>query len=386
MRVLLTTPTFPPFNSGLGNAVAMQADCLYRAGHEVVVATGGPERSSRNADGFRVETFAVTGADSWLQPLRGEIASYVDFLRYHNAHVVVLNAWQNWATDLALRHIDEIPGRKLVYSHCVSTNVFYPHQPFRSILRYLAWRPYWWRLPHYMKRLDGILFLASEGSDSRFDDLRIARQHGVPLRIVPNSLSPAATAALESPPLPLDARDRLIAVGSYQWQKGFDFVLRAYAASQARYRFALHLYGQEHSAYSETLRALVRQLGLQEDSVVFHEGIAGGTLQAAYSQAYLVLSGSHTECQPLALIDANAAGTPFIARTTGCIATMPGGGGVHSWQEMASQTDALLREPAEWQSLSDAARQAAQDTYHPAHTAELLLTALSEFGRETHSY
>jgi 1,2-diacylglycerol 3-alpha-glucosyltransferase len=380
MRVLLTTPTFPPFNSGLGNAVAMQAAGLHREGHEVVVATGGPERSSREVDSFRVETFAVTGADSWLQPLRGEIASYVDFLRHHDSHVVVLNAWQNWATDLALRHIDEIPGRKLVYSHCVSTNVFYPHQPLRSILRYLAWRPYWWRLPNCMKRLDGILFLAAEGSDSRFDDLRIARQHGVPLRIVPNTLSPAATANLERAPLPLDARDRLIAVGSYHWQKGFDFVLRAYAASQARQRLALHLYGQEHTAYSMTLRALAHQLGLQENSVVFHEGVSGEALQAAYDKAFLVLSGSHTECQPLALLDASAAGTPFIARATGCIATMQGGIGVTSWKEMAHKMDTLIAESSAWQSMANAARQAAQETFHPAHTVKLLLTALSEWG------
>jgi len=380
MRVLLTTPTFPPFNSGLGNAVAIQAACLNWAGYEVVVATGGPERTSREAEGFRIETFAVTGAESWLQPLRGEIASYVDFLRHHNAQVVVLNAWQNWATDLALRHIDEIPGRKLVYSHCVSTNVFYPHQPFRSILRYLDWRPYWWRLPNYMKRLDGLLFLAGEGSDSRFDDLRIARQHGVPLRIVPNSLSPAATATLERSPPPLDARDRLIAVGSYHWQKGFDFVLRAYAASQARQRFALHLYGQEHSTYSETLRALVRQHGLQEDSVVFHEGVSGKALQAAYDKACLVLSGSHTECQPLVLLDANAAGTPFVARSTGCISTMPGGVAVRTWDEMARQMDVLTDGGPSWQSLADAGRKAARDFYHPDHTARQLLDALVTLG------
>lgn len=380
MRILLTSPTYPPFNSGLGNAVAQQAASLARAGHDVFVATGGAERGFRLEAGVQVETFVLSGADSWLHPIRGEVQAYLDFLRRHDWDVVLLNAWQNWATDLALRHLDKVPGRRFVFSHCISTNVFYARQPFRSCLRYLAWRPYWWRLPRRMKRLDGVLFLAGGGSDSRFDDLRLARLHGVPLRIVPNCLSPAATAVLDRPAQFLPERERLIAVGAYQWLKGFDFVLRAYAASRARHRFPLHLYGQEHSSYSDTLRALASRLKLPEDRVVFHEGVSGEALVAAYSQARLVLSGSHTECQPLALLDANAAGTPFIARTTGCVASMPGGEVVCSWQEMASQIDSLVDNASAWQVLADAGRRAALDTYHPDHTAQLLLAALSELG------
>ena len=377
MRILLTSPTYPPFNSGLGNAVSVQAACLVQAGHEVVVATGGAERSTNQVEGTRVETFAVTGADCWHQPIKGDVARYTAFLLGSDWDVVLMNAWQNWATDVALRHLEEIPGCKFVYSHCISTNVFYPHQPLRSVLRYLAWRPYWWRLAGIMQRLDGVLFLAAGGSDTRFDDLRLARKYAVPMRIVQNSISPAAMSVLHSPQLSTTARDRLIAVGSFRWQKGFDFVLRAYAASQANNKFALHLYGQEHSAYSVTLRALARRLGLREGTVVFHAGATGEELMAAYCQALLCLSGSHTECQPLALLDANAAGTPFVARTTGCIATMPGGAAVCSWREMAHEVDDLLGGGPRWQSLADAGRQAAMNFYHPSRTAKLLLDALT---------
>jgi 1,2-diacylglycerol 3-alpha-glucosyltransferase len=380
MRILLTTPSYPPFNSGLGNAVAQQAVCLARAGHEVVVATGGELRERRDEAGIRIETFALSGADSWLQPIRGEVSTYLDFLRSHHWDVVLLNAWQNWATDLALRNLSNLSGRRFVYSHCVSTNVFYSSQPFRSCLRFLAWRPYWWRLSRYMKQLDGVLFLAGSGSDSRFDDLRLARKLRIPFRIVPNSISPAALAVLGNPSRYLASRDRLIAVGSYQWQKGFDFVLRAYAASQARHRFSLHLYGQAHSPYSDTLRALARRLGLQEGQVEFHAGVSGDSLVAAYCQARLILSGSHTECQPLVLLDANAAGTPFIARNTGCIASMPGGVGVSSSLDMATQIDALADNTAAWEALADSGRQAAQRTYHPDLTTEQLLAALGELG------
>jgi len=380
MRILLTSPSYPPINSGLGNAVAQQAACLAQAGHEVVVATGGYQRGFWLAEGVRVETFALTGTDSWHQPIKGEVATYTNFLQHNDWDVVLLNAWQNWATDLALRNLDKISGRCFVYSHCISTNTFFTNQPIRSLIRYLAWRQYWWRLPHLMKRLDGVLFLDSKASDSRFDDLRLARRHAVPLGVVPNSLSPAAQEILARPSPPLQTRDRLMVVGSYQWQKGFDFVLRAYAASQARNQFTLHIYGQKHSPFSKILRSLVRQLSLKEESVVFHEGISGEALLAAYCQARLVLSGSHTECQPLALLDANAAGTPFIARTTGCIATMPGGVAVRTWREMAHQMDLLTDGEQSWQSLADAGRKAAENIYHPDHTAQQLLDALVTLG------
>lgn len=378
MLILLTSPSYPPVNSGLGNAVAQQAACLARAGHEVVVATAAEKRAFRKDGEVQVETFNVSGADSCLHPIRGDVKEYLDFLCAQDWDVVLLNAWQNWATDLALRHLDKIPGRHFVYSHCISTNVFYVRQPLRSILRYLVWRPYWLRLSKRMKSLDGVFFLAERGCDTRFDDLRLAQRHGVPYTIVPNSLCSAAMAAIHKPTSDLPIRDRLIAVGSYQWQKGFDFVLRAYAASRARYDFPIHLYGQEYSAYNYFLRKLVRKLGLREDQVVFHEGVSGGHLIEAYSRARLILFGSHTECQPLVLLDANATGTPFIARKTGCIDTMAGGVSVRNWQAMADQIDVLLSDASAWQCLAVAGRQAAKTIYHPRHTTQLLVAALSK--------
>jgi glycosyltransferase involved in cell wall biosynthesis len=380
MRILITSPTYPPFNSGLGNAAAQQAAGLAHAGHEVVVATGGGQRSTRQENGIRVETFALTGADYWLRPIRGDVALYTEFLIRHDWDAVLLNAWQNWATDLALRNLELISGRRFVYSHCVSTNVFYPHQPLRSLMRYIAWRPYWWRLSRVMKKLDGVLFLAERGSDSRFDDLCLARQLAVPLRVIPNSLSPTAITVLDTSIRPPELRDSIIAVGSYHWQKGFDFVIRAYAASKVRHRFPLHLYGQAHTSYIDRLHMLVRRLGLPKDSVVFFEGVSGKALMDAYQQARLVLSGSHTECQPLALLDANAAGTPFIARATGCIEDMSGGVSVHSWKEMTIQLDALMDCGPLWASLAAAGLQAAKSIHHPDRIAQQLQEALMLMG------
>jgi glycosyltransferase involved in cell wall biosynthesis len=365
MRILLTSPTYPPFNSGLGNAVAQQAAFLAAAGHQVVVATGGAERGTREEFGVRVETFVLRGADSWLQPIRGDVAGYIDFLKSNEWDVTLFNAWQNWATDIALIHLSDLPGRKFVYSHCISTNVFFRHQPFRSLARYLAWRPYWWRLPGVMRQLDGLIFLADCGCDSRFDDLQLAKCAAVPFLVVPNALSHAAAQALAAAASPQHARDRLIAVGSYQWQKGFDFVIRAYAASGALNKIPLHLFGQEYSAYGEKLRRSAMCMGVDSAYLVLHEGVSGERLQMEYRRAHLVLSGSHTECQPLALLDASACATPFVARATGCIDGMPGGVVINDWQGMARQIDALCHGQSRWLALSEAARSAAETRYHP---------------------
>ncbi|SDH63148.1 glycosyltransferase family 4 protein [Propionivibrio dicarboxylicus] len=378
MRILLTSPTYPPFNSGLGNAVSQQAACLTKAGHEVIVATGGGTRATEvDMLGIRIERFAVSGANSLLQPIRGDRKTYVDFLRTVNCDIVVMNAWQNWASDLALLHIDEIGGRKFMFSHCISTNVFYSHQPVRSLVRYLAWRPYWWSISKIMRKLDGVIFLADRGSDSRFDDLTLARRIEVPVHVVSNSLSTAAAIALDAPCRGLQERDRLIAIGAYQWQKGFDFVLKAYAKSKACNRIPLHLYGQQRSRYNDLLESLANRLLLKPEFVVFHEGIAGEALIAEYQSAQMVLSGSHTECQPLVLIDASATGTPFIARTTGCIAHMQGGLAVSSWQEMAASIDKILDDTVCWERMSNAARQTAAALYHPDVVSRKLLDVLN---------
>lgn len=376
MRILLTSPSYPPLNSGLGNAVAQQAAILARAGHEVVVATGGAQRGFLKAEGIQVETFAVTGADCWLQPIRGEVSAYTDFLLYNDWDVVLLNAWQNWATDLALSILKDIRARKFVYSHCISTNVFYPQQPIRSLARFLAWRPYWYRMTHVLRELDGVIFLANGGSDSRFDDLRRAYEVGATCHVVSNALSPAAVRAATEHPRHLHERDRLIAVGSYQWQKGFDFVLRAYAASRACNQIPLHYFGQECSDFSKKLYGQAKAMGICSDYIFFHTGSLGDALQAEYNRARLVLSGSHTECQPLALLDASASATPFVARNTGCIDRMPGGVVIKNWREMAQQIDEFVENMDYWQAFSRAARNAAETVYHPDVVAKKLLAVL----------
>ena len=377
MNILVTTPTYPPYNSGLGNAVQQQVISLKKHGCLVVVATGGDARGRRTdpASGVTVEEFQVRGSDSLLQPLRGDVAGYLEFLMRAEFDVILLNAWQTWSTDVVLKNLPSIGGRKYLYSNCVSTNLILKKQPVRSTLRYLAWRPYWMKMSGRMRKLDGLIFVADQGCDSRFDDLRLAQKLGVSHVIIPNAFSRLCNQEEnESNTVPLK-RHQLIAVGSYDWFKGHDFSLRAYALSEAKNRIPLKIFGSRFTTYTDQLRSLTSALGLDANLVTFHQDTEKKELLDEYRCARILISGSHTECQPLVLLDAMATGTPFVARSCGCIPSLSGGIVVRSEKDAAQAINRILGDDRAWGSLSLEGRLAAGSNHRP----EVVGAALAAF-------
>lgn len=365
LRVLITVPTFPPFNSGLGNAVLRQAQLLTERGFQVVVATEGSCRNTCElGDGIRVEYFQIKGANFLANPIRGDVTGYLNFLRSESFDVLLMNAWQTWSTDICLDHLEALPGKKVLLSHGLATNIFLTPTPLRSTARYLLWRPYALRLRSILQRLDALIALAQDGCDSRFDDVRLARSLGIPVHVVPNALPDYAVAKLGQSVSNAD-RNGLISVGSYDWFKGHDFVLQAYAKSSAMNRLPLRFFGQTFNATTDHLRRLASRLGVGDQFVEFNAGISGGALFECYRKSLVFLGGSHTECQPLTILDAMAAGTPFVARATGCINILPGGQAVANVAEAAQALDRVLTTEL-WQTYSAAGLKAASEDYHPS--------------------
>jgi glycosyltransferase involved in cell wall biosynthesis len=222
-----------------------------------------------------------------------------------------------------------------------------------------------------MRTLSAIVFLADGGDDDRFDDLRVARRVGIPTYVVPNS-------AGEGPVPSVEHRDGIISVGSYTPAKGFDFVLRAYAGSTAKNKIPLALYGQTQTPFVDRLRALAHTLGIAPTMVTYNVGVSGNELLSEYGKARVFVSGSHTECQPLVLLDAMRTGTPFVARATGCISRMPGGVSVRTEVAAANELSGLLADETRWATLSQTGLRAAHETYAPRRNAELFLKVLED--------
>lgn len=379
MKILITTPSFPPFNSGLGNAVYRQAAMLESLGFKVVIATSGLNRNTRIDLQLKVaiEEFNVSGSDSLINPLRGDVSSYKKFLINTKFDLILMNAWQTWTTDICLKYHESIAGKKILYSHCLSTNLFLFEQPFKSFLRYILWRPYYFKVKGYLRRLDALICLAS-GGDSRFDDVGIARKVGAKLYIVPNVLSEEATYYLNTPSESMQARNQLISVGSYDWMKGHDFVLEAYSKSAAKNIIPLKIFGQEFTNLTHKLKEQAVSLGIKDEFIEFYENVSGKELLEQYRKSLAFLYGSRTECQPLVILDAMASGTPFISRATGCISELPGGFAVDDVESAAKKLDLIIADKVEWENLSSLGVVEAKIQYNSNDVSKRLVSAIIE--------
>jgi glycosyltransferase involved in cell wall biosynthesis len=93
----------------------------------------------------------------------------------------------------------------------------------------------------------------------------------------------------------------------------------------------------------------------------------------------LFVFGSLTECQPLVILDAMAAGTPFISRSSGSIPYMSGGISVESPKDAATQIDRLLFDQNEWQILSNSGQKDAYQKFNPIKVKDALFSYITQF-------
>lgn len=125
------------------------------------------------------------------------------------------------------------------------------------------------------------------------------------IRVIPNAVPAIAQPHEAEAP---GGGKRLVAMGRLEWQKGFDMLLRAFAALQGHEEWTLVIYGEgKERAALESLRA---ELGL--DQRVSLPGRVDDT-QAALRGGDIFVLPSRFEGFPNVLTEAMACGLPVIA-------------------------------------------------------------------------
>lgn len=347
MRILLTSHRFWPSVGGTEEVVERLAGHFVRAGHDVTVFTsdepGRPPEETR--EGYAVRRFTLRRRGRFRFPPR----EYREAVLGGPWDVVHLHGQRVWSTDYLYRHLGKARAPLAFTAH----GFYQWHVERLPLLNDYYYR---WLLPRALRHCAAVTALTSPEREE-------LRGWGVPeakLRLIPDGFDAAEFGALprgfrarhgfpEDEPL-------LLYVGGFYPNKRVDRLVRVAAETGAH----LAVVGKEQDARHglEECRALARRTGAKAR---FLGKLPREDVLAAYAEADLFLLGSDFEGFGLVLLEAMAAGLPFVATRAGAAPDLAAHGAGLSVppERMAEETRALLADPARRRAMGEAGRKAA---------------------------
>lgn len=386
MRILILSFTYLPNKDGVAVAASAMAQQLAEQGHSVTVGTGYlVERQETIVSGVTVVQFDVSGSSNWRVGIVGQVEEFKEFVATFPADVIVCHGWSMWATDLAQQVFHRTKAKKVLVSHG-----FIAHEiPWRrkfpyGLLFWAGWMPYILSMPWRLSRFDAVVFLSRRMGLGRFIDHTAAFLIRHPkVAIIPNGIDPKEFAhprAAFRSKYGLDERFVILNVANYFPTKSQEEVLRAFREARLR-NAALVFIGSTFNEHSAYLKALDRRLCTcyPDGDVIFMEKITREMLCAAYCESDIFVTASRFETQPIVLLEAMAAGLPFVARDVGCVRDFPGGSIIPKHGNFRKAITDLYADPAARAHLSHEGRNAVAQFYSRSKVSEqfeLLLESL----------
>ena len=344
LSILHTVEFYAPHVGGSETVVQRVSEGLVRRGHRVTVATTAlPGRSFRQVGGVEVEGFAVEGRAA--DRITGESSRYRRFLLEHDCDVMMNYAAQQWATDLALQVVGPTWERRVnVLAPCGYSAL---HDDLS--LRWPRFRDYFRRsLPVALPLYDAVVYHSPSLRDAAFGS-RLGLRNGVIIRNGTDESEfgtvPGATFRRK---YGITTTHMGLCVANYLPDKGHDRIIEA-VRRMDRGDFTMVCIG----APSDLLPRLEGEAaGLP---IRFLSGLPRPDTVAAFFEADLFLFASRIEASPLVLIEAMAAGLPFVSTDVGNVREYAGGR-VVAPDALAAEASALLDNPGLRRALGAAGR------------------------------
>jgi glycosyltransferase involved in cell wall biosynthesis len=339
MLILQTAHSYPPEASGVAEVVRQISERLVQRGHEVHVATSAVSGAAaeEQLNGVWVHRFQVRGKA--VTGIQGETDRYLSFVRSREWDVVAPHCAPSCTTDLVLPHIDSIAGAKVFVGHSLSE------------LSNPQYGEYFRQLGKTLSRFNAVVTLSEMLEESAF-----CAAHGLPPAVViPNGADLVEWAAPKRnvrTSWGIGPRPWVLSVSNHSPVKGHPaFFQMARKLSEKLPNPASMIIGNSYPA--EKWR--VGKLGIKGGCwyscamavrrggpVTLRSNVPRGELVSAVQEADLLAITSSREASPVVLMEAMAAGTPWISFDVGCVRQQPGGVVVSSPEEMAAVALELL--------------------------------------------
>lgn len=368
MRVLLTSFTSAPQVNGVAEVVRAHSEHFIRAGHDVEIATTLDPARSRNPQNSqpRVFEFQVSGVGNLRHPYRGDIAKYQEFIRQWDGDVILCHCWQSWCTDLAVPVFQHSCAGKVLVSHGFSAHHYPKLARFpRGLVTWWAWRPYVWRAVQVMRQFDRVVFLSGLANRIVYYDHWLAKKHRLGNTcVIPTGVH--ADKFMEKLPdfrrlTEIGDRRMVLCLSNYDPLKNQLMAVKAFIEADVP-GSVLVVVGKSFNEYTESLRICCREANA-EKRVVFLEKLDEPLIRAAYRTADLFVCPSLWESGPLVLLEAMAAGTPFVSLDVGFATQLGGGIVVANQAAMAKAIRELLNDEASREKLGRIGRAECERKY-----------------------
>jgi L-malate glycosyltransferase len=341
MKILHITQHYPPMVSGVPIVVRQISERLAQRGYEVHVATGAVSGSPRDEtrNGVLVHRFDIQG--NLVHGISGETGAFLDFVRSKRWDAIAAHCAQIWPTDLLFAV--ELDAPVVFVAHGLSAY----GQP--------AYRVYFSQLAEWLRKDKVMVSLAHTG----IADQQFRRDHDLPdAVIIPNGVD---IAEWNSPALGVRhewGRSRgpwLVNVSTHSPSKNhralFDMARRLAGTDPSAQvtqiglgnragRWGLGRLGVRGGCYYRC-RASAPFVG----NLTLKLGVSRAETVSAVKEADLFVLTSSWEASPLVILEAMAAGTPFLTFDTGCVREHEGGIVVTSIAEMVEAARELLASP-----------------------------------------
>jgi glycosyltransferase involved in cell wall biosynthesis len=305
MRLLATVERYAPAIGGAERVVQRVAEGLAARGHEVHVLTGGAP-AEVELGGVRVHRVPVTGNEA--RGIGGPPSAVTETIERIAPDLIFNYAAQTWATDCCFPLLGRPVRPRMVLAPCGFSG-----------LGKRRYRDYFAAMPTRLRSYDALVLHSSV-----YQDWRFAEAAGVErMFVLPNGAdappAPAAARRSDGPALAVTVGSHVVTKGHAQFARALRRLGRHHQLEGAIVAPARHgldaLRGCQRTCEA---RSRVQRLRIVD-------GSAPGAVQREIAAADLFLFTSRVECAPLVILEAMAAGTPWVSYDVGNVSELSGG-------------------------------------------------------------
>jgi len=351
MKIAIASFTFPPNSDGVSLAAATMAGWFMDAGHEVHVLTSEPSMGGtlELPDGMTPESLHRFPANGFRELANDQaIAGYCEMLRSLDPDVVVFHCWNTWPIREALPILDRLKAKTVMLSH--GFPVIHGSESLLHRVRWWGARfPLFRHMIECFRRFDCVVFLSRRRDFGRFFDVRLASWFGLKrLAFIANGVSEHEEAECESfrSAHGIENQTLFLCIANYVCRKNQRRALDAF--KQANIEDAMLVFiGSDLGEYGRAVReewVECKKAGALGE-VKFLEAVPRDETIAALQTCDVFVLAADAETQPIVLLEAMAAGKPFISTDTGCVSEFRGGLVVADAATMASAMKSLHETP-----------------------------------------